>query len=135
MDADVFGFASDELEASVHAFYVRAGSIRGERNWSVERVEDIDDADLMADLLVQVYSDAPGIITPVGRDHLHQSRGHRLHANHHGHGRCARAQATRERNTRQETTGARTCWHPSHRYRAKSSCPSNRPAVRNSKAG
>ncbi len=60
VDADVFGFASDELEASVHAFYVRAGSIRGERNWSVERVEDIDDADLMADLLVQVYSDAAG---------------------------------------------------------------------------
>ncbi|OZG58198.1 excinuclease ABC subunit C [Bifidobacterium myosotis] len=60
VDADVFGFASDELEASVHAFYVRAGSIRGERNWSVERVEDIADGDLMADLIVQVYSDASG---------------------------------------------------------------------------
>lgn len=60
VDADVFGFASDELEASVHAFYVRAGSIRGERNWSVERVEDIADTDLMADLLVQVYSDEAG---------------------------------------------------------------------------
>jgi len=44
----------------VHAFYVRAGSIRGERNWSVERVEDIADTDLMADLLVQVYSDEAG---------------------------------------------------------------------------
>ncbi|KAA8827667.1 excinuclease ABC subunit UvrC [Bifidobacterium myosotis] len=60
VDADVFGFASDELEASVHAFYVRAGSIRGERNWIVERVEDIADGDLMADLIVQVYSDASG---------------------------------------------------------------------------
>lgn len=60
VDADVFGFANDELEASVHAFYVRAGSIRGERNWSVERVEDIADTDLMADLLVQVYSDEAG---------------------------------------------------------------------------
>lgn len=57
VDADVFGFASDELEASVHAFFVRAGAIRGERNWSVERVEDIGDADLMAELLTQVYSD------------------------------------------------------------------------------
>lgn len=57
VDADVFGFSSDELEASVHTFFVRAGVIRGERNWSVERVEDIDDADLMAELLAQVYSD------------------------------------------------------------------------------
>lgn len=57
VDADVFGLDSDELEASVHAFFVRAGSIRGERNWSVERVEDIDDASLMSDLIVQVYSD------------------------------------------------------------------------------
>ena len=28
VDADVFGMASDELEASVHAFIVRDGSIR-----------------------------------------------------------------------------------------------------------
>ncbi|WP_236630809.1 excinuclease ABC subunit UvrC [Bifidobacterium aemilianum] len=60
VDADVFGLESDELEASVHAFFVRAGSIRGERNWTVERVEDISDADLMADLFVQVYSDVVG---------------------------------------------------------------------------
>ena len=57
VDADVFGFASDELEASVHAFFVRAGTIRGERNWSVERVEDISDEDLMHDMLWQVYTD------------------------------------------------------------------------------
>lgn len=57
VDADVFGMASDELEASVHAFFVRAGAIRGERNWSVERVEDIRDDGLIADLITQVYSD------------------------------------------------------------------------------
>ena len=57
VDADVFGFASDELEASVHAFFVRAGAIRGERNWSVERVEDISDGDLMAEMITQVYAD------------------------------------------------------------------------------
>lgn len=56
VDADVFGLAGDELEASVHAFFVRAGTIRGERNWSVEKVEDIDDAQLMSDLIVQAYS-------------------------------------------------------------------------------
>lgn len=57
VDVDVFGVASDELEASVHAFFVRAGAIRGERNWSVERVEDVSDDDLIGDLIVQVYSD------------------------------------------------------------------------------
>lgn len=57
VDVDVFGVASDELEASVHAFFVRSGAIRGERNWSVERVEDVSDSELISDLLVQVYSD------------------------------------------------------------------------------
>ncbi|SCC78908.1 excinuclease ABC subunit UvrC [Bifidobacterium commune] len=60
VDVDVFGMESDELEASVHAFFVRSGSIRGERNWSVKRVEDIDDPDLIADLITQVYSDLLG---------------------------------------------------------------------------
>lgn len=71
VDADFFGVESDELEASVHAFYVRAGSIRGERNWSVERVEDVTDEELIADLIVQVYSETAGIhpMSPVNRRH------------------------------------------------------------------
>lgn len=56
VDADVFGYAGDELEASVHAFFVRSGTIRGERNWSVEKVEDISDSALMSDMITQVYS-------------------------------------------------------------------------------
>ena len=56
VNADVFGYAGDELEASVHAFFVRSGTIRGERNWSVEKVEDISDAQLMNDMITQVYS-------------------------------------------------------------------------------
>ena len=136
VDADVFGFASDELEASVHAFYVRAGSIRGERNWSVERVEDIADADLMADLIVQVYSDAAGDNHPQSTSSSAPASGGENEAvpplagagtrSVTGGGAAtictsreaigstqtltatdaiARAQATRERNTRQETTG------------------------------
>lgn len=56
VNADFFGFAGDELEASVHAFFVRSGTIRGERNWSVEKVEDVSDSSLMADMITQVYS-------------------------------------------------------------------------------
>lgn len=135
VDADVFGFASDELEASVHAFYVRAGSIRGERNWNVERVEDIADADLMADLIVQVYSDAAGDNHPQSTSSSASVSGGENEAVPSLAGAStrsatggaatistsreaigstqtvtatdaiARAQATRERNTRQETTG------------------------------
>ena len=60
VDADVFALASDELEASIHAFFVRDGSIRGERNWGVERVEDVTDGELMADFIIQVYSELMG---------------------------------------------------------------------------
>lgn len=136
VDADVFGFASDELEASVHAFYVHAGSIRGERNWSVERVEDIADTDLMADLLVQVYSDEAGNDHPqsaaptapasggenaavlplagAGTRSVTGGGAATISTSREAIGSTqtltamdaiARAQATRERNTRQETTG------------------------------
>ena len=103
VDADVFGFASDELEASIHEFIVRAGVIRGERNWSVERVEDIADADLMADLIVQVYAQsAEGNGTTkitTSRDALGSTQ--TVTATD----AMARAQATRERNAHQEQTG------------------------------
>ena len=121
VDADVFGFATDELEASVHVFHVRAGAIRGERNWSVERVEDIDDADLMADLIVRVYSDAEDDAahdaaavgahdvsavtaeTPTRVEETRDAIGatQRMSATD----AQARARATRERNARREITG------------------------------
>ncbi|WP_163200904.1 excinuclease ABC subunit UvrC [Bifidobacterium avesanii] len=110
VDADVFGLASDELEASVHAFYVRDGSIRGERNWDVERVEDVTDAELIADLIVQVYSDANGeaqrertadAATAIRerRDAIGSTQ--TLTAVD----AASRAQATRERHERQDQTG------------------------------
>ncbi|PST48657.1 excinuclease ABC subunit UvrC [Bifidobacterium callitrichos] len=128
VDADVFGFATDELEASVHAFHVRAGAIRGERNWSVERVEDIDDAGLMADLIVQVYSELAGGVgggatggnggadgatsgnvgvTVAGAEGLVRERREAIGSTQTvtAVDAAARAKATRERNARQEVTG------------------------------
>ncbi|PJM74725.1 excinuclease ABC subunit UvrC [Bifidobacterium simiarum] len=122
VDADVFGFATDELESSVHAFFVRSGSIRGERNWNVERVEDVSDADLIADLITQVYAEATGE-TPAAGDA--GTAGETGDSGETGEqtvistGRDAlgstqtvtatdartRAQATRTRNMRQERTG------------------------------
>ena len=56
-DADVVGLASDELEACVRVFHVRDGRIRGERGFIVERVDDADEAHLVATLLTQMYAE------------------------------------------------------------------------------
>ncbi|OKL52351.1 excinuclease ABC subunit UvrC [Buchananella hordeovulneris] len=57
-DADVFALARDELEAAVQVFHVRGGRIRGQRGWVVELVEELEDAELIAKLLTQVYGAA-----------------------------------------------------------------------------
>lgn len=64
VDTDVFGYAGDDLEAAVHAFFVRSGTIRGERNWSLEKVEDVSDQQLMADMIIQIYSQLLDTIDP-----------------------------------------------------------------------
>ena len=55
VDADFFAMVAEDLEAAVHAFYVRAGRIRGTRGWVIERADDRSEAELMTDLLEQVY--------------------------------------------------------------------------------
>ena len=107
VDADFFGVESDELEASVHAFYVRAGSIRGERNWSVERVEDVTDEELIADLIVQVYSETAGDMSNVSQSTVVTEQRNAIGSTQTvtATDALARAQATRERNERQGQTG------------------------------
>ena len=56
-DADVFALAGDGLEAAVQVFHVRGGRIRGQRGWVVEKVEDLSDAELVEQLLLQVYGE------------------------------------------------------------------------------
>ncbi|MDO8107666.1 excinuclease ABC subunit UvrC [Isoptericola sp. b441] len=61
-DADVFAMSGDELEAAVQVFHVRGGRIRGQRGWVVEKVEDLQEADLVEHLLQQVYGEeAPAV--------------------------------------------------------------------------
>ncbi len=59
-DADVFALAEDDLEAAVQVFHVRDGRVRGQRGWVVEKVEDVTTADLVEQLLLQVYGDDGG---------------------------------------------------------------------------
>jgi excinuclease ABC subunit C len=54
-DADVIALAQDPLEAAVQVFHVRGGRIRGQRGFVVERVEELDTADLVENLLLELY--------------------------------------------------------------------------------
>ena len=54
-EADIFAFAEDELEAAAQVFHVRQGRIRGQRGWVMEKVEELDAAGMVEQLLLQVY--------------------------------------------------------------------------------
>ena len=54
-DADVVAFAEDPLEAAVQVFHVRAGRVRGQRGWVVEKTEELTTGDLVHHFCTQVY--------------------------------------------------------------------------------
>ncbi|MDN5617671.1 MAG: excinuclease ABC subunit UvrC [Kocuria sp.] len=58
VDADLFAFHEDELEAAAQVFHVRGGRIRGQRGWIVERVEDLSAPEMVEQLLQQVYGES-----------------------------------------------------------------------------
>jgi len=57
-DLDVVGLAEDELEAAVQVFHVRAGRVIGRSALFVDKVEDLEPAELVERVLVDVYADA-----------------------------------------------------------------------------
>ncbi len=60
-DLDVVGMVDDDLEAAVQVFHVRGGRVRGRRGWVVDRVEDLDRAQLLASFLEQLYMERPDV--------------------------------------------------------------------------
>ncbi|MPZ25436.1 MAG: excinuclease ABC subunit UvrC [Micromonosporaceae bacterium] len=60
-DADVVAFADDALEAAVKVFHVRAGRVRGERGWVVEKTEELSTGDLVHHFCRQVYGEAADV--------------------------------------------------------------------------
>jgi excinuclease ABC subunit C len=63
-DLDVVAVAGDELEASVQVFFVRRGRVVGHRGTIVDRVEDLTEAELVGDVVEQLYADPPPLGIP-----------------------------------------------------------------------
>ncbi len=67
-DLDVIGLVSDDLEAAFQVFFVRGGRVLGRKGWIVDRVEDIDEAGLLASFVRQLYMERtdvpPRVLVP-----------------------------------------------------------------------
>jgi excinuclease ABC subunit C len=64
-DLDCFALAEDELEAAVQVFYVRRGRVVGRKGFIVDKVEDLDSPQLLAQILQQHYADAINGVPPL----------------------------------------------------------------------
>jgi excinuclease ABC subunit C len=63
-DADVIALAEDPLEVAIQVFHVREGRVKGQRGWVADRVADSDTGDLVADFLLQLYSEEEPELIP-----------------------------------------------------------------------
>ena len=67
-DLDVVGLAEDDLEAAFQVFFVRGGRVLGRRGWVVDRVEDLNRAELVASFVRQLYMERtevpPRVLVP-----------------------------------------------------------------------
>jgi excinuclease ABC subunit C len=64
-DLDCFGLVEDELEAAIQVFYVRRGRVVGRKGFIVDKVEDLDRAQLMFQVMEQHYDDPPAGVPPL----------------------------------------------------------------------
>lgn len=74
-DADVVAFSHDELQAAVQVFHVRGGRVRGQRGWVIDKIDEIDEAGLVDQFLIQFYGDQAELaegddVSPVPREVL-----------------------------------------------------------------
>src|SRR5918994_249532 len=54
---DVISFVEDELEAAFQVFFVRRGRVTGRKGFIVDKVEDLEQEQLLAGFLEQLYAD------------------------------------------------------------------------------
>ncbi len=63
-DYDVIGVHGDELETAVQIFLVRKGRVVGRRGFIVDRVEELNDGELVDKILEGVYAEEPAMGYP-----------------------------------------------------------------------
>ncbi|HJO41137.1 MAG: excinuclease ABC subunit UvrC [Acidimicrobiales bacterium] len=56
---DLFGFSGDEIEASVQVFHIRQGRVVGRKGSVVDRIDGIENSELLKHLLVKHYNSDP----------------------------------------------------------------------------
>ncbi len=60
-DLDVVGLVEDDLEAAFQVFFVRKGRVMGRKGWVVDRVEELDRAQLVASFVRELYMERPEV--------------------------------------------------------------------------
>jgi len=63
-DIDLIGVADDELEAAVQVFFVRGGRVVGRKGLILDKVEDLDEAELVSRILEGLYYEYPPLGFP-----------------------------------------------------------------------
>ncbi len=58
-DLDVVGIAEDDLEACIFVFYVRRGRVTGRRSFVIDKVEPLDDREVVDKVLESLYDEEP----------------------------------------------------------------------------
>ena len=56
---DIFGFSGDAIEAAVQVFYIRHGRVVGRKGFVVDRIDGIENSELLKHLLVEHYKSNP----------------------------------------------------------------------------
>ncbi len=70
-DLDVVGLAQNDLEAAFQVFFVRRGRVTGRKGFIVDKVEDLDTAQLVARFIERLYADSEvpkQVLVPVEPD-------------------------------------------------------------------
>ena len=128
-DFDLIAFHGDELETAFQVLRVRRGRVVGRLGTVVDRVEDVDDAELLERVMRDVYGDdrPPRLITvPIEPAELHlledwlgERRGSRVEVRVPSRGAKRRLMETTEVNAREAFGRHRLKRHQDHNARAK----------------
>ena len=114
-DLDCFGMVEDELEAAIQVFYVRRGRVVGRKGFIVDKVEDLTQAQMIAQIIEQHYDDPPLGVPPLVLVPAEPDNAGTLES------WLAAARSAGETETSAAAVGAGEWWAASQRYRVERS--------------